>query len=69
MKLEVIVEGKKLKIGVGKGYNDICWLASAAVRQHSANVYPKGNYKACLLTIGEVPFIPHPRKKIQEVVE
>ena len=64
MKLEVIVEGKKLKISVGKGYNDIAWLASAAVRQYSLTVYPKGNYKACLLKVGELPSIPHPRKKI-----
>ena len=68
MKLEVEVEGKKMKIGVGKGYNDMAWLACAAVRQYSLTIYPKGNYKPCLLKIGELPFILHPRKKIQEVV-
>lgn len=68
MKLEVTVEGKKFKIGVGEGYNDIAWLAQAAVRQYSQQIYPRGNYKPSILKIGELPFIPHPRKKINEVV-
>ena len=68
MKLEVSVEGKRFNIGVGEGYNDIAWLACAAVRQYSKTVYPHGNYKPSILKIGELPFIPHPRKKIQEVV-
>ena len=70
MKLQVEVEGHKLSISIGPGYNDICWLACAAVRSYGQITFPKGNYRRCRLKIMTTyPFVPHPRIKISEVIE
>ena len=69
MKLLVEVEGLEFNIGIGEGYNDISWLASAASRLYSLAVHPWGNYKPALLKIGAISYIPHPRSIIGEIVK
>lgn len=66
MELQLLVEGERFRVSVGKGYGDFVWLASYAAKLYGSKIYPKGNYLPTTLRIESEGAVktPHPRKKI-----
>lgn len=51
MFLNIKIEDERLRLSVGKGYNDWAWLAHYASRVYSRTIYPQGIYIPTLLLI------------------
>jgi hypothetical protein len=66
MELQIIVEGEKFSVSIGKGYGDFAWLANYAAKVYGGRIYPKGNYIPLFLKLDYEgsTYVPHPRKKI-----
>ena len=49
MQLDIKIEEVKLRLGIGKGYNDWVWLSHYAARTYSKGIYPQGTYIPTML--------------------